>query len=129
MAYEIPGYKLGTLKAATALSQYTFVAATPGSAPTVSTATTAASGSAPARLLGVIQNAPTTGAACEIVNDGVSKVTASGAIVAGQAVAVDTGGKAKALVVGSGAAGVGVALTATTADGQTTTVLLGSVIA
>lgn len=124
MAYEIPGYKLGTVVAGEALSQYTFVAATTGTAPTL---TTAASGVASPRLVGVVQNAPASGAICEVTVDGVTKITASGAINAGQAITVDTGGKAKALAVGGGVAGVGIALSSTTADGQTVTALLKAV--
>jgi hypothetical protein len=120
MAIEIPGFKLSGI-AATDLTQYTFVSATTGaSAPTVSTATSGAN-----RVLGVVQNAPTTGAVAEIMVSGVSKVYAAGAIKAGAAVTSDNSGKASAAVVGVGTASLGVALSTAAAD-QLVTVLLGT---
>lgn len=121
MAHEIPGKKLSGI-AATALTQYTFVKAATGSAaPTYTTATTAASGVAPG-YVGVVQNAPTTGAVAELTLDGVTKVKSAEAIVAGQYVTIGAGGTAA--VAGSGAAAAGFATTTVTDADQLVSVLL-----
>jgi len=72
MAYEIPGFVLGTLLAGDDLSaaQYRFVVGTAGDAIGL-----AAAASQP---LGTLNNAPAEGEVCEIVTSGVAKVKCDG---------------------------------------------------
>lgn len=123
MAIEIPGKKL-TAAAGENLTQYTFVKATTGSSQiTVVTATTAATTAVP-NFLGVVQNAPASGKASELMLDGVSKVKANGAIKTGQYVKIGAGGTVEAIVVGSGEQAVGLAQSTVTASGQLVSVLI-----
>lgn len=89
MAYEQPGFKIGTLIAGEDLSakQYHFVRVhTDGK---VMVGPTATGG----KVIGVLQNKPTAGQACEIVVQGVTFLQAdSTGLTAGDGVeAVDTG--------------------------------------
>ena len=122
MAHEIPGKKLSGL-AATQLTQYTFVKpATGTSVPTFTTSTTAATGVAPG-YIGVVQNAPTTGAIAELMLDGVTKVKTSGAVTAGQYVTIGANGTAVAMTTSGGQA-AGLAMTTASSTDQLVSVLL-----
>jgi predicted RecA/RadA family phage recombinase len=74
MAYEIPGFKLGTLVAHADLTsaQYCFVAVNSDGEAILP----AGSGGV---VIGVLQNKPNVGEPCEIMVNGVSMVKASGA--------------------------------------------------
>lgn len=52
------------------------------------------------QALGVLQNAPASGEACDVAILGVTKVVCSGALSAGADIASDASGKAKAAVKG-----------------------------
>lgn len=56
--------------------------------------------------LGVLQNAPASGEACDVMTEGTSKVVASGALAAGDLVGSDANGKAVVAGAGEFAAGV-----------------------
>lgn len=123
-AHEIPGFKLTGIAGSTAasLTQYTFVAAATGaSQPVYNTASTGASGVHP-KYIGVVQNAPASGQAAELMVSGVSKVVAGEAIVAGQYVTIGASGKAA--VAASGAMAAGIAESTTTAADQLVSVNL-----
>ena len=116
MAYEIPGFVLGTLLAGDDLhtNQYCFVDGTAGDAIGLATAA--------AQPLGVLNNAPEEGDVCEIVTSGVAKVKAGGAIA--EFAKVEVGSNGKAVTIASGFA-AGVALEEATGDGQIISVRLG----
>lgn len=116
MAYEIPGFVLGTLLAGDDLtaSQYCFVEGTAGDAIGLATAA--------GQPLGTLQNAPDEGDVAEILTSGVGKVKAGAAIAEFAKIEVGTSGKA--ITLASGFA-VGVALEAATADNQIISVRLG----
>ena len=115
MAYEIPGFVLGTLLAGDDLhtNQYCFVEGTAGDA--VGVATSAG------QPLGTLNNAPVEGEVCEIVTSGVAKVKCGGDIAEFAKVEVGSGGTA--VTIASGFA-VGIALEAGSAD-QIISVRLG----
>lgn len=72
MAYEVPGQIIGTLNATADLSalQFSFVRLTTDGGIAGSTVFTQ-------RPLGILQNAPTSNQACEIMVSGISKLGAS----------------------------------------------------
>lgn len=127
MAHEVPGKKL-TAIANGALTQYTFTKATTGTEQlTCSTATTAASGT-PVNYLGVVQNAPVSGKAAELMLDGVSKVVCATAIKSGEYVTIAAGGQATLAAAGAEAAGIATSTT-TGADQLVSVLLLRGVLA
>ena len=115
MAYEIPGFVLGTLLAGDDLSaqQYRFVSITDGDAVGLA----AAAG----QPLGVLNNAPAEGGVCEIVTSGVAKVESQGII--GEGAHVEVGAAAGVVTIASGFS-VGIALE-DAVDGQIISVRLG----
>lgn len=88
MAYEIPGFKLGTLLAGADLtgSQYRFVKVN-------SSGVVVAVAAITDNPIGVLQNAPASGMPCEIMVMGVSKVKAFAALVAGVNLGCGTDGR------------------------------------
>lgn len=94
MAYEIPGFVLGTLVAGDDLStkQYRFVVGTAGDLIGVA----AAAGQA----LGVLNNAPAEGEVCEIVTDGVAKVVCDDTVTEFGQIEIGTNGGADDLASG-----------------------------
>jgi|ERR1051325_5207730 hypothetical protein len=94
MAYEIPGFVLGTLLAGDDLSsaQYRFVVGTAGDLIGVC-------GSA-AQPLGVLQNAPEEGEVCQIMTSGVSKVICDDTVAEFGQIEVGTSGGADTLASG-----------------------------
>lgn len=91
MAYEIPGFNIGTLNATANLSalQYTAVYQT-----TLGGINGVSSSLNGLRPLGILQNAPTSNQACEIMVHGVSKmVSATTTIVAGDQIISTTIGR------------------------------------
>jgi len=115
VAYEIPGFVLGTLLAGDDLSaaQYCFVDGTAGDAIGIATAA--------AQPMGVLNNAPEEGGVCEIVTSGVAKVKTSGGIA--EFAKIEVGANGKGVTLASGFA-VGIALEEA-ADGQVISVRLG----
>lgn len=103
MAYEIPGFVLGTLLAGDDLSaaQYRFVDGAAGDAVGLA----AAAG----QPLGVLNNAPLEGRVCEVVTSGVAKVKCDGTIA--EFAKVEVGASSGAATIASGFA-VGEALEA-----------------
>lgn len=101
MAYEVIGFKTGQLLAGADLSalQYTFVKL---DAAGKVVANTTSGG----KVIGVLQNKPTIGLACEVVHLGICPVLAGAAVAAAGAVMSDAVGKAiTAATVGSTIAG------------------------
>lgn len=99
MAIEIPGQMI-TLPAAVDLSgrQFTFV--------TVSSTGGAATPTAGASVIGVLQNKPTSGQAATVMINGVSKVTSAASTIAvGDVIATTTAGQPAALTSGDYAVG------------------------
>lgn len=94
MAYEIPGFVLGTLNAGDDLStsQYRFVVGTAGDAV----------GLAPAagQPLGTLNNSPDEGDTCEIVTSGVAKVKCDGVVTEHGLIEVGASGGAVDLAAG-----------------------------
>mgnify|MGYP001606545036 CR=1 FL=1 len=91
MAIEIPGKVIGIFNATADLSalQFTFVSLTTLGGITGTTVVTAG------RILGILQNTPTSNQAAEVMYDGVSKlVAATTAIVVGDYVGSTAGGRA-----------------------------------
>jgi len=91
MALEIPGKVISIFNATADLSalQYTFVSLTTLGGITGTTIGT------DARLLGILQNTPTSNQACEVMYDGVSKlVSGTTSIVIGDYVGSTAGGRA-----------------------------------
>jgi hypothetical protein len=115
MAYEIPGFTLGTLTAAADLStkEHRFVAAS---------GTGVGVAGAGADILGVLNNKPVQGAACTIIVDGVAKVVAEGAIAYGAEVMVGAAGGAVTATATNQA--VGIALAAAAAANEVIPILL-----
>lgn len=119
MAYEIPGFRLGTHKAASDLSakQYHFVKLD-------SSGNVAAIAAATDVPLGILQNTPGSLHAADVMTQGVSKLVAGGSLAAAALVGTDADGKGTAYTYGaSGTAGVimGQVLTGnTTANGIVT---------
>ena len=115
MAYEIPGFVLGTMIAGDDLSssQYCFVDGAAGDAIGLATAA--------AQPLGVLNNAPDEGGVCEIVTSGVAKVKLGGNVA--EFAKIEVGASGKGVTIASGFA-VGVALEEGS-DGQVISVRLG----
>lgn len=94
MAYEVPGRTVTKLAAADlSASQYRFVV--------LNGSGRAAVPAAGARAFGVLQNAPASGAAATIMEEGISKVAAAAAIAAGALVATAADGRAVTAVTGN----------------------------
>lgn len=115
MAYEIPGFVLGTQLAGDDLSaaQYRFVDGTDGD--------NIGLASAASQPLGTLNNAPEEGGVCEIVTSGVAKVVAEGVINQYDHVEVGAASGAAALAAGFSC---GIALEDAVAD-QVISVRLG----
>lgn len=118
MSYEIPGFKLGTLKASADLSakQYHFVS--------ISGTGTVNSTGAGLGAVGVVQNKPASGEAAEIDCDGVTKVVAGAAITPGTEARVMSDANGAAITATATNKVLGVALEAATAAGQVIAVKL-----
>lgn len=103
MAYEIPGFVLGVLKAGDDLtaSQYCFVAGEAGDDIGLCTAA--------AQPLGSLNNAPAIGSVCEIVTSGVAKVKLGGTVA--EFAQIEVGASGRGVTIASGFA-VGIALEA-----------------
>lgn len=116
MAYEVPGFGLGTLTAAADLSalQYRFVV--------VNASGDIAQSTASGDVAGVLQNKPTLGEAAQVMTDGVSKVVAGAAVAAGAKVMSNASGQAITATATNKA--VGMALAAAAAAGEIIPVLL-----
>lgn len=115
MAYEIPGFVLGTLTAGDDLStsQYRFVVGTAGD--NIGLASPAG------QTLGVLNNAPAEGETCEIVISGVAKVKCDDPVT--EFAQIEIGNESGAVALASGFA-VGYALEAGV-EGQVISVRLG----
>ena len=99
MAYEIPGFTLGTLNATADLSalQYTFVMQTTLGGIAGTTINTQ-------QPLGILQNTPTSNQACEIMVIGVSKLVSGTTTMAiNDRVGSTNGGRGVTLTTGSSA--------------------------
>ena len=83
------------------------------------------------QILGVLQNAPASGEAANVMILGISKLTASAAIAAGANLSCDADGKAVTVTVGSDVTTyVGaVALEAASAEDEVISCLIGGAIA
>lgn len=94
MAYEIPGFVLGTLLAGDDLStkQYRFVVGTAGDAIGLANAA--------GQPLGTLNNAPEEGEVCEIVTSGVAKVYCDDTVTEHGLIEVGSGGGADDLAAG-----------------------------
>lgn len=116
MAYEIPGYKLGTRVAGSDLSakQFLFVK--------VAASNTVAVSGAGELSLGVLQNKPVSGEAAEIMVSGVTKVWSSAAVLEGAVVTPDSAGKAVTATTGN--EGHGIALAAASGADELIPILL-----
>lgn len=112
MSYEIPGFKLGTLKASADLSanQYHFAS--------ISGTGTVGLCGAGLEAIGVIQNKPASGDVVELDCDGVTKVVAGAAITPGTEARVMSDGTGRAITATSTNKVLGFALEAATAAGQ-----------
>ena len=98
MAYEVPGRTVTKLAAADLRShQYRFMV--------LNSSGRAAVPGAGNRVFGVLQNAPNSGEAATIMEEGISKVVASAAIAAGAAVATTNDGRAVTAATGNNVAG------------------------
>lgn len=100
MAYEIPGFKIGTLYAAADLTgrQYTFV--------TVDNTGKIAACDATTVPIGVLQNKPDAGEIAEVMMTGVTKLVSSGTIAAGVKAASDANGKVVAAATAKPSVGI-----------------------
>jgi len=109
MAYEIPGFALGTRVAAADLSssQFKFVK--------LAADNKVALAGAGELALGALQNKPIAGEAANVMVNGTSKVVAGDTIVEGAIVAADAAGDA--VTAAAGAWGLGLALNGA-ADGD-----------
>lgn len=96
MAYEVPGFRIGTLKAGTDLStkQFTFVKLDSSGNVVACAATTDVP-------LGILQNTPGSLHAADVMTQGVSKLVAGGSIAAGALIGTDGSGKGTAYTIGS----------------------------
>lgn len=118
MGFEIPGYKLGTQRAATALdNRYRFVV--------VNGSGQIAQAGAGVRATGVLQSPAAANDAAEVMVSGVSKVEAGAAITEGDDVTPDASGRAITAAAASGNTIVGTALESAGAAGEVIAVLLG----
>ena len=90
MAYEVPGFMLGTLKApTTAFSTFQYTAVTANSSEGFITTPSDSAG-----MIGVLQDAPTVaGEAVNIMVDGATKVKFNASIAPGSNYIVGTNGK------------------------------------
>lgn len=114
MAYEIPGFAFSLVAAADlSTHQYKFV--------NIDGTGKAALGGNGTRVIGVLQNKPTSGQISTVVVTGVSKVVAGAAVTAGDSVQSDASGRAITLAAGIGA---GVALSTASGAGVIIPVLL-----
>lgn len=121
MAFEQPGYSIGTFKAGADLSAKQYYAVKYSAADTV--ILTAAAGTE-VNAIGILQNKPADTQAATVMVAGVSKAIAGAAITVGTLVMADNGGKVIAATTGTKA--LGLALVAATADGDVISVLIGS---
>lgn len=98
MAYEVPGQIIGTLNATADLSalQYTAVSLTTLGGVAGTTILT------DRRVIGILQNAPTSNQTCEIMVSGISKfVIATTAVVAGDLLASTAAGRGVTVTTGT----------------------------
>lgn len=101
MSFEIPGQTLGVLVAGEDLSgaQYLFMKLHGATGRVIKAGAGEAS-------IGVLQNKPSSGHACEIDRNGVSKVQFAATMDAGVQVTPDTNGKAVAATTSNWVAGI-----------------------
>jgi hypothetical protein len=116
MAFQTPGFSLGTLLAGADLSttgQYLFVVATGGEIVVAG---------AGASAVGVLNNAPADGQPAEVIVNGVAKVESGAAVTAGAKVMSNGSGQA---IAATGTNFVtGIALTASDGIGEIISVLV-----
>lgn len=112
MAYEIPGFKIGTLLAGSDLSaaQFTFVKLNSSSRVVAVTAATDVP-------IGILQNTPGSLHAADVMAMGVSKLVAGGSLAAGALVGTDVAGKGSTPVYG--ASGTALVVTGQVLEGNT----------
>ena len=115
MSWETPGFKLPAHTAAADLTSAQYTAVDVTAAGVVNAATAAE------EIVGILQNAPDSGEAAEVMVTGISKATAGGAIAVGAMCEVGTGGK---LVTISAGIPVAKCLEAASADGDLFTILI-----
>lgn len=97
MAYEVPGFKLGVLKAGADLSstgQYRFVKLDGNGDVVLCAAITD-------KPIGVLQNDPGLGEECEIMVTGVTKLEADGAVTVGAEIGTSADGQGDVIVSGT----------------------------
>jgi hypothetical protein len=96
VAYEIPGFKIGTLRAGSDLSakQFCFVKLNASGQVVACAAVTDVP-------LGILQNTPGSLAVADVMTNGVSKLVGSGSIPAASMIGTDNAGKAAAYVPGT----------------------------
>jgi hypothetical protein len=113
MSYEIPGFKLGTLKASVDLSAQQYHAVS------ISGTGTVALCGAGLIAVGVLQNKPISGDSAEIDCSGVTKMVAGAAITPGTESRVMSDSTGRAITAATaGSKVLGIALEAATAAGQ-----------
>lgn len=96
MAYEIPLFKIGTLRAAADLStkQFTFVKLD-------STGKVAAVSAASDVPIGILQNTPGSLGVADVMASGISKLVGGGSVAAGAPLCTDAAGKGSTFTYGS----------------------------
>lgn len=96
MAYEIPGFKIGTLRAGEDLStkQFTFVKLNSSGQVVAVSATSD-------RAIGILQNTPGSLVVADVMANGISKLVGGGSLAAGVPVCTDAAGKGSTFAYGS----------------------------
>lgn len=120
MAYEVPGFMIGTLIAAADLSAAQFLCAKVTAANSVNVATVAGE-----YVIGILQGKPTSGQPADVMVHGVSKAISGAPISAGAKIMTNASGK---VITGATAGShvIGCALEAATGADQVITVLLNA---
>lgn len=96
MAYEIPGFKIGTLRAGSDLSakQFTFVKLNSSS----QVVAVSAASDVP---IGILQNTPGSLAVADVMAMGISKLVGGGSVAAGAPLCTDGAGKGSTFAYGT----------------------------
>lgn len=120
MAYEVPGFVLGTVTAAADLSAAQFLCVKVTAANAVNVATVAGE-----YVVGILQSKPASGQPADVMVHGVSKAVSGAAISAGAKIMTNASGK---VITGATAGShvIGTALEAATGADQVITVLLNA---
>ncbi len=117
MAWELPGFKLPSKRAAADLSALQFRFVVDNASGFIAQSTTLGG-----VVVGVLQNKPGNNEAAEVMVTGVSKVVAGAAITEGVAVTSDAVGRA--VVAAAGNYRIGLSMAAAAAAGEVIPVLL-----